>query len=511
MEMGTGYVYFNKDLLVGTNIKSVSGGNLVLRGANGHIHFETGSSPTVRGGVSNTGNFVFGATPSTDNATDKLQVTGSVLAAGGTVTASTPVLNLTQTWNNVAVNFTGIKANFTATTHAGNSLLLDLQLAGVSKFSVGWDGNVTTPVDKQFGTSDGQQRLYFANGSHTYYGAGSTGNHVFRRNNGAEYAPIISQSLALGGQSSNPATGCLLGIDDMQGSSYPSIKINKSTWGSPISMSWATESAGISSSGAGALFSHVQTITTTSLANSPVTGGGIDTRCEYDQPYVAGIYVRGRKTRTDAPTHPNLAYGIYAVANSGKASGLGGAAGYFLCETANVAGVQIRAAASQAQPVMLIENSSAAALVQVDQLGKLKMSPQNTTDDAVLITMPASSTGKALEVIMSSTSNFSVSSSGVMISKFDTKGSAVVVGDLASGTIKTIKDTASGKTRIFINDGGTLKQSLPFIADAGSTGWSITVPSTHKTLNPSTTTMTEFINFVATLAQRLKDLGLIDA
>jgi hypothetical protein len=460
---------------------------------------------------------------------------------------------------------------------------------------------------------------------------------------------IFTNKAAIG---TSAVANAMLYISDSQPSSYPTIAIDKYTWGSPLSLNWATESAGITSTGAGALFSHTQTITTTSLANSPVNGGGLDVRCEYDQPYVAGIYVRGRKTRTDAPTHPNLAYGIYAVANSGKASGLGGAAGYFLCETANVAGVQIRAAASQAQSLLLVQDSAAATLFSVDQTGnvvlngysgltvtngscvinqdgnfqigthaKLKRAtndlkvcapvtyfrnyadsadaainagaatltgqlklpvdtqvissesqnriyfansshtyyavpagsahvfregsssnrgavealkvttknnsstttnllkdvggieayPQGTTDAGILVTMPASSTAKALEVIMSATSNFSVSSSGVVISKFDTKAGATVVGDLATSTIRTIKDTTGGKTRIYINDGGTLKQSLPFIADAGSTGWTISNFTTHKTLDPTTTTMTELINFIATLAQRLKDLGAIDA
>ena len=235
-----------------------------------------------------------------------------------------------------------------------------------------YSGHIDILVDKQIGTTEGQQRLYFANNTHTYYGAGPTGNHLFRRNNGAELAPVIAQTLTLGGPTT-PGTGCLLYINDFQGSSYPSIKIDKATWGSPISLNWATESAGIASTGAGPLFSHVQTITTTSLANSPINGGGLDVRCEYDQPYVAGIYVRGRKTRTDAPTHPNLAYGIYAVANSGKASGLGGAAGYFLCETANVAAIQAVGATSQTQPIVLVQDATYGTVFQVDANGSMKM------------------------------------------------------------------------------------------------------------------------------------------
>lgn len=62
----------------------------------------------------------------------------------GTVVLSTPCLNLTQTWNAGAVTFTGIKLNVTDTASASGSLLMDLQVAGGSKFSVTKAGTVNT-------------------------------------------------------------------------------------------------------------------------------------------------------------------------------------------------------------------------------------------------------------------------------------------------------------------------------------------------------------------------------
>ena len=56
---------------------------------------------------------------------------------GNTVTASAPVLNLTQTWNSGAVDFVGILADFTATASGAGSLLMDLRLGGTSLFKVG--------------------------------------------------------------------------------------------------------------------------------------------------------------------------------------------------------------------------------------------------------------------------------------------------------------------------------------------------------------------------------------
>ena len=68
--------------------------------------------------------------------------------ATGSITASNPVLNATQTWNAVGTTFTGIKENITDTASASGSLLADLQVGGVSKFSVTKAGSVTlgTPL-----------------------------------------------------------------------------------------------------------------------------------------------------------------------------------------------------------------------------------------------------------------------------------------------------------------------------------------------------------------------------
>ena len=77
-----------------------------------------------------------GTTPSTVNST-------AVTAASGTITASAPALTVTETWNNAGVAFTGILENITNTNSAAGSLLLDLQVGGVSQFNVDKAGNVT--------------------------------------------------------------------------------------------------------------------------------------------------------------------------------------------------------------------------------------------------------------------------------------------------------------------------------------------------------------------------------
>ena len=62
-----------------------------------------------------------------------------------TVTTSSPVIDASQTWNNGAATFTGLKFNATNTASGGGSSLLDLGTGGgtyVSRFNVRVDGFV---------------------------------------------------------------------------------------------------------------------------------------------------------------------------------------------------------------------------------------------------------------------------------------------------------------------------------------------------------------------------------
>ena len=62
------------------------------------------------------------------------------IETGGIVTASDPVLDLTQTWNAAGVTFTGWKFNVTNTASASGSLLADWQVGGVSQAKLRKDG-----------------------------------------------------------------------------------------------------------------------------------------------------------------------------------------------------------------------------------------------------------------------------------------------------------------------------------------------------------------------------------
>lgn len=82
------------------------------------------------------------AAPSAIGSTTAAAITGTtgafttLSANNGTLTASAPVLDLSQTWNNAAVAFTGLKFNVTATAAASNSIFSDIQAGGYSQFAI---------------------------------------------------------------------------------------------------------------------------------------------------------------------------------------------------------------------------------------------------------------------------------------------------------------------------------------------------------------------------------------
>ena len=63
-------------------------------------------------------------------------------ATNGTLTASAPVLDLSQTWNNSGVTFTGLRFNATNTASAAASLIADFQVGGTSQVWIDRAGNL---------------------------------------------------------------------------------------------------------------------------------------------------------------------------------------------------------------------------------------------------------------------------------------------------------------------------------------------------------------------------------
>lgn len=69
-----------------------------------------------------------------------------IVGNGLTVAQSTPLLDLSQTWNNTAVAFTGLRANFTDAASAFNTIGLDLRLNNTQVFGVQKHGETTITV-----------------------------------------------------------------------------------------------------------------------------------------------------------------------------------------------------------------------------------------------------------------------------------------------------------------------------------------------------------------------------
>jgi len=89
--------------------------------------------------------------------------TGAQTITGGTVTASTPLLDITQTWNNAAVSFKGLGANFTTTAQlATGTYYFEIKQNNVTNFAFGrgTGGNPYAYVTGSLGSGNGPG--YFA-------------------------------------------------------------------------------------------------------------------------------------------------------------------------------------------------------------------------------------------------------------------------------------------------------------------------------------------------------------
>ncbi len=104
-----------------------------------------------------------------------LKLTGGTLA-GGTVTASSPVLTVTQTWNSAGTTFTGKVTNITDTASAAASKIEDWQVGGVTKAWLRKDGRV-------FSTSS----FFIDNGGYAGFSIAGNAISVFPRGGNANY------------------------------------------------------------------------------------------------------------------------------------------------------------------------------------------------------------------------------------------------------------------------------------------------------------------------------------
>lgn len=100
---------------------------------------------------------------------------GATAFSGDTVTASKPLLDMAQTWNNAAVTFTADKINVTNTASNAASLIFDRQVGGVSKASIDITGKFSASTVLLSGGSsavptvsqNGNSGFFFGNSGYT--------------------------------------------------------------------------------------------------------------------------------------------------------------------------------------------------------------------------------------------------------------------------------------------------------------------------------------------------------
>lgn len=100
--------------------------------------------------------------------------------SGQNLTASTPFVDHSITWDNVGVTFVNFISNITDLASASGSLLMDLQVGGISKFKIDKSGNVTIA-----GSTNVTSHCYATNVC-DYFGSGSP-ETVLSANVGSTY------------------------------------------------------------------------------------------------------------------------------------------------------------------------------------------------------------------------------------------------------------------------------------------------------------------------------------
>ena len=115
------------------------------------------------------------------------------------------IFDLADTWNDAAVTFTAIKMDVTDTASAGSSRLLDLQVGGASRFSVGKNGFATVngPNNSQvLGLNGSAVGIGNSFGNLGFYRGGTlqalvSGNTVRMQSNTGSFSWGSSQDLEL--------------------------------------------------------------------------------------------------------------------------------------------------------------------------------------------------------------------------------------------------------------------------------------------------------------------------
>jgi hypothetical protein len=117
----TGITGYLSGATLNLGVSAAGGGGSLVTNAN---QFGADTTLTIKDGALLTNVFVYG------NNTNALRI------ASGVITSSLPAIDISQTWSNSGVTFTGFKVNVTDSNSASGSLLADLQLGGSNRFRI---------------------------------------------------------------------------------------------------------------------------------------------------------------------------------------------------------------------------------------------------------------------------------------------------------------------------------------------------------------------------------------
>jgi hypothetical protein len=146
----------------------------------------------------------FASPPQIGSTTPNSAAFTSLSANNGTLTASAPVLDLSQTWNNAGVTFTGLRVNVTNTASGSSSLLADFQVNGTSVLEVNSRG--LTKVRKVSNITEYVNIFEVFKASSSFFQIRDDGNYTFPSVKGGALATLktVAKSdgffLASGGQ-----------------------------------------------------------------------------------------------------------------------------------------------------------------------------------------------------------------------------------------------------------------------------------------------------------------------
>jgi hypothetical protein len=158
--------------------------------------------PAASGTIALTSDFA--APPAIGSTTPNTGAFTTLSANNGTLTASAPVLDLSQTWNNAGVTFTGLRVNVTNTASGSSSLLADFQVNGTSVLEVNSRG--LTKVRKVSNITEYVNIFEVFKASSSFFQIRDDGNYTFPSVKGGALATLktVAKSdgffLASGGQ-----------------------------------------------------------------------------------------------------------------------------------------------------------------------------------------------------------------------------------------------------------------------------------------------------------------------